>query len=219
MEKLSSNRLNDDTIKLLKRVAYSLFQSIVILFLGLSLIFLVSSWIIDDIQFGSFIGNFFIGNWGISDYGWSRGYEVLEWMSWMFPKTLELIIGPIIIGSLLGVILGRISASNLNKWQDKTVKLFSALGISIPVFFLGVSLQVIFGFHLKNLTNGAIYLPMSGLSSMSISNPPFLTGFRTLDCLFAGEWDLLWDTIWHLILPGIVFTIFVISIVIIYEKS
>ncbi|MFX1344834.1 MAG: ABC transporter permease subunit [Promethearchaeota archaeon] len=99
------------------------------------------------IQFFRHIGNFFIGNWGISTYivGSKVSLQIIIAVS----RMIGLFIFPLIIGVGAGILLGRYSYRYRGRWKDKLIQIFTALGISIPVFFFGMVLQFFFSFKIN----------------------------------------------------------------------
>ena len=124
------------------------------------------------IQYFKYIGDLFTGNWRIS-VSLYRGTKVISIFGEIIPKTVGLISLPLIIGGGLGVFLGRISSRHRGTWKDKTIQLFSIVGISLPVFFLGMAFQYVLCYELR------ICEP-SGISALPIEILTFtLTAFIT----------------------------------------
>src|SRR5439155_8770272 len=71
----------------------------------------------------------------------------------------------------------------------------SLIGISIPIFFLGLILKYVFAVRLG-------WLPSIGRQDVLI-DAKHLTNFYVLDGLITGNWTAMWDAIKHLVLPGI----------------
>ncbi len=113
------------------------------------------------IQFFRFLGNFFIGNWGISTFLFSSS-KVIEIVIISISRMIGLLIFPLIIGIGTGIWVGRISYRYRGRWIDKLIQILCALGISIPVFFFGMVLQFFFSFKLNIFSPLGIWalLPM-----------------------------------------------------------
>jgi len=79
-----------------------------------------------------------------------------------YPYTVRLALAAIIIEIVVGISAGVISAVKQYSFWDVSVTLSTSLLVSLPVFWLGMLLQMFFGIWLKNWTNGQFYLPMSG---------------------------------------------------------
>jgi peptide/nickel transport system permease protein len=100
--------------------------------------------------------------WGISrgDFGTSIFYreKVGKLMLERFPVTLHLGLLAFIVGAILGLLAGLIAAIRRGKWLDKVVTPLTYIGITIPVFWLGILLIYAFGLKLN-------WLPISGYTS------------------------------------------------------
>ena len=115
-----------------------------------------------------------------------------------FPATFELTLVAMIITVILGIPLGITSAARRNRWQDHVSRIFSLTGVSIPIFWLGLLLQMIFSFYLG-------WLPMNGRVDTQImaAHPlHYITGLYTVDSLLTGNWPVLVSCLKHLILPS-----------------
>jgi peptide/nickel transport system permease protein len=112
-----------------------------------------------------------------------------------FPGTIELTIAALIFAVGLGIPLGRLAASHAYGFTDGAVTVASLLGISIPIFVLGLTLQFIFGAQLHWLPTSGRIDPRIGLQ--------IETNFMIVDSIKSGRWDALVDALRHLILPAI----------------
>ena len=113
-----------------------------------------------------------------------------------FPATIELAVASMLFAVLVGVLLGIFSAIYRNKSIDHFSRVFSILGVSMPVFWLGLLLLLLFYYHLD-------LLPGGGRNSLFIF-PLRITGFVLLDSLLAGNWAAFWDGLSHIVLPAFV---------------
>jgi peptide/nickel transport system permease protein len=113
-----------------------------------------------------------------------------------FPATIELAIASMIFAVSVGVVLGVFSAIYRNKSIDHFSRVFSILGVSMPVFWLGLLLLLLFYYHLD-------WFPGGGRNSLFIF-PPRITGLLLLDSIIAGDWTVFWDGLSHIILPAFV---------------
>ncbi len=144
-------------------------------------------------QFFIYLGNLFAGNWGYS-ISINRGQDVWELIWERFPRTLDIAILSIIIASIVGIKTGVISATHRNKAKDTILRGFALVGVSIPVFWLGLLLQFFVAYKLG-------WLPAIGYKDMRYSDPPLRTGFMVIDAIIAGQMNLAIDYLVHLILP------------------
>jgi peptide/nickel transport system permease protein len=112
-----------------------------------------------------------------------------------FPATIELTLGALIFAVGIGVPLGRLAARHVQGWSDGMVTIVSLLGISIPIFVLGYTLQYVFAAQLHWLPAGGRIDPRLGLE--------YITGFTLIDSLLSGDPAAFFDAVRHLILPAI----------------
>lgn len=113
-----------------------------------------------------------------------------------FPATLELAIYSMIIASALGILLGVIASKSYNSVLDHLIRGFGTVTYAIPVFFLGVILQLIFGVYLHWLPTGLRINP-------SVTPPPTITGLYTVDSLLQGNFIKFYESLKALILPSL----------------
>jgi peptide/nickel transport system permease protein len=113
-----------------------------------------------------------------------------------FPATVELTAAAMIFALSLGIPLGMITAKRRGSWIDTAGTVVSLVGISIPIFFLGLMLKWLFAIQFP-------ILPDSGRIDLIEYAFPRVTNFMTIDALLAGEWGGFMDALRHLILPGI----------------
>ncbi len=120
------------------------------------------------VQYGRFWKNIFTGDLGNSIY---HRQPVLNLILQRFPATAILSATALVISLLIAFPLGIISALFQRKWPDYLALSFSILGISMPVFWLGPLLIIVFAIYLK-------LLPVAGLSSWkNVVLPAFTLGF------------------------------------------
>ncbi len=108
------------------------------------------------------------------------------------PPTIELAVAAMILATVFGVGLGVLSAVRKGKWIEYVSMTVSLFGVSIPVFWLGLILILLFGRILPTGGN------LSAGQSISA-----ITGFVLLDTLIMGRVDLFSDALRHLILPAV----------------
>ena len=112
-----------------------------------------------------------------------------------FPNTIELAIAAMIFAILIGVLAGIISATKQYSVADYSVMGIALFGISMPVFWLGIMLMMIFGVFLG-------WLPVGGRIDLLI---PYtrITGFMVIDSIITANGAALVSVIRHLILPAV----------------
>ena len=146
------------------------------------------------VQYFKYVGRVLQGNFGQST-GVSPGTEVVDVFFSRFGATIELAIGAMIFGLVLGIPLGYIAAKRRGGVTDNSLIVLSLVGIAVPVFFLAFLLKYAFAVKWG-------LLPPSGRQSPGIGATR-VTGFFILDGLITREWDASWDSVRHLILPWI----------------
>jgi peptide/nickel transport system permease protein len=139
----------------------------------------------------------YLGQLSRGDFGHSiiNNRPILEEFAVRFPGTVELTAGALLFAVGLGIPLGRYGARHVQGFGDGMVTVVSLLGVSIPIFVLGLTLQYIFAVQLR-------ILPTSGAIDPRISVPP-VTHVILVDTLLAGNPGAFVDALRHLILPSI----------------
>ena len=112
-----------------------------------------------------------------------------------FPATVELTIAAGIFALLVGIPLGFFAAKRHGGPVDHSSLFLSLIGISIPVFLLGILLKWIFSVKLG-------WLPSIGRQDVLIE-AEHPTNFYVLDGIVTANWTATWDAMKHLILPAI----------------
>ncbi len=112
-----------------------------------------------------------------------------------FPNTFELTLVAMLFAVIIGVFAGIISASKQYSIFDYTVMGIAIFGVSMPIFWLGIMLMMIFGVYLR-------WFPIGGRISMMVSIHR-ITGFYIIDSIITGNTEALLSTLHHLILPSI----------------
>ncbi|MEW6284866.1 MAG: ABC transporter permease [Chloroflexota bacterium] len=168
-------------------------------------------------QFGIYVKEIASGDFGQS---LRLGLPVTRLLIERLPTTVELSFAALLVAILVGVPLGIISAVKHNSWVDVITMVWANIGVSMPVFWLGLMLAYIFSLLLKDTP---FWLPPSGRVSPGIPTPSlaeawgltlpedsFLTGFlnfisgmNVLTAILTGNWALLKDALQHLILPAV----------------
>lgn len=142
------------------------------------------------VQYGKYLeGIVTRGDFGVSYI--MQEQPVAEQIGRRFPPTIELATAAMILAILIGIPAGVISAIWRNTWIDYLVMGVSLLGVSIPVFWLG--LLLIFAL-------GGV-LPIGGNIDPSMLIDP-KTGFMLIDTLFSEEPGAFADALRHLVLPA-----------------
>ena len=99
-----------------------------------------------SVQYGVFVKHIFSGNLGRS---YVTGQPVSSMIGAALPSTLELASAALVISVLVGIGLGVLSAVHRGRALDAAVRLISQFGISVPSFWTGLILILIFSYHLR----------------------------------------------------------------------
>lgn len=122
-----------------------------------------------------------------------------------FPATAELAISALLIAILIGIPSGVLSAVRRNSWID-TLSMFIALvGVSMPIFWLGLMLSMFFGVALH-------WLPFQSRAGVD-TTIVHITGFYLIDTLASGNLPGFIDVVRHLVLPAFVLATVPMSII------
>ncbi len=125
------------------------------------------------------------------------GIPVADEIRSRFPATLELSLAAMLVALLLGIPAGVLAATRKNRWLDHVTMSGSLLGVSLPVYWLGLLLIYLFAVNLY-------WLPPSGRISVDTGlNFQPVTGFYVLDALLSLNGVALKDVLAHLILPAL----------------
>jgi ABC-type dipeptide/oligopeptide/nickel transport system permease component len=147
-------------------------------------------------QYLSYMGDLFQGDWGRS---LASKEPVLGTIADRLPATLELIFLSMTLAVVVGIPLGIYAAYRKGEAPDMGARVGSVVGISMPVFWLGLLLQVLFAEWLGLLpATGRLSLEMSVLDPIT-----HITGFYLFDSLVTANWAGFRDAASHLVLPTI----------------
>ncbi len=168
------------------------------------------------IQFARYVDNLIHGDFGTSI---KTGQPVTEVIAQRLPMTIELAFFAMIFATTMGILLGVVSAIRRNSPTDVGTMIVANIGVSMPVFWLGMMLAYIFALLLKGTP---FFIPPSGRLSSTFSltpltqvwhldNPSPLVDFMVqfvsnsviLHSLITGDFAMLKDGLWHLILPAV----------------
>jgi len=94
---------------------------------------------------------------------YQKGRQVTDILTDKFPNTFRLAVAAILVEIIIGLLAGIISAVKQYSFWDVLVTLTTSILVSVPVFWLGMLLQMFFGIKLKQWTGETIFLPMTGM--------------------------------------------------------
>lgn len=163
----------------------------------------------------------YLGGLGRGDLGTSlrTRQPVGEIVLLRLPVTVELAVVAMVLATVVGVSLGIISAYKANSAIDVLTMIGANLGVSMPVFFLGLMLAYLFAIVLQGtpfwlppsgrLTPGVTPVPLveafhlQGLQGLPLALLTFVSNMATVNSLITGNWKILGDALRHLILPAV----------------
>jgi len=145
------------------------------------------------VQYFDFLGNIFHGDIGLSLV---TKKPVLQEFATLFPATIELAVCAILIAALIGIPLGVLAAAKRGSWFDQISMSIALTGYSMPIFWWGLLLIIVFSGTLG-------WTPVAGRIGLMYYFPD-ATGFMLIDSLRSGEKGAFVSALRHLILPSIV---------------
>ena len=158
------------------------------------------------IQYVTYMLDMLTGDWGTS-IGTKR--PVLEEIVGRLPATIELILAAMLLAVPAGILLGVLSARWQRRPPDLVVRVVSIVGVSLPAFWLGLLLQILF-FRTLHL------LPLTGRVDPDLRfTSPIVetTGLYLLDTALSGNWVAFRDVAWHLVLPALTLAAYPIGLI------
>ncbi len=157
-------------------------------------------------QYAYYIGALVKGDLGVSI---RTHNSVASDLRTAFSATFELIVVAEAIAILIGVPLGVVSAVRKDSWVDNLSRILAVSGVSLPAFWFGIILQLIFFRYLG-------ILPLSDrVGTIVLLQHPLkvLTGFYLLDSLLTGNFAVFWDALKHIILPAFTLSVYPIGLI------
>jgi peptide/nickel transport system permease protein len=167
-------------------------------------------------QFVTYLGAISRGDLGTS---FRTSQPVSTLLIERLPMTLELSVFALVFATTVGIVLGVISAYKRNSAIDAITMAGANLGVSIPVFVLGLLLAFVFAILLKNtpfalppsgrLTPGVEIVPLAARWGLGGTQGPiravidFISNIYTLNGLLSAQWGVFVDAFRHMILPAI----------------
>ncbi|SMB91387.1 ABC transporter permease [Deinococcus hopiensis] len=145
-----------------------------------------------DAQYPRYVSQLARGNLGT---GIKSNIPVRDELASRFPATAELSIAALLFALVIGMPAGILAALRRNSIWDNIATTISLVGVSMPVFWLGLLLAYFFGVKLGWLP------PSARLGNENTLQP--ITNFYVLDALLRGQPAAAWDALRHLILPAI----------------
>jgi len=126
----------------------------------------------------------------------TRSIPVVDEIKTFFPATVELTLFAMAVIVSVGILSGAFAAQHRKTGADYTIRVMSIILYSLPIFWLGIMLQMKFGAQLG-------WLPVSGRLDPGMTPDRIITGMYTVDAILMWDMRLLGDALRHLILPSI----------------
>jgi cationic peptide transport system permease protein len=145
-------------------------------------------------QYLHYLAHIFKGDFGIS---MASKIPIADDIVNLLPATIELSVIALLLAMSIGIPLGFIAAIFHKRLLDKIILSFAMVGYSIPVFWLGLLLILIFSIQLA-------WLPPAGNISL-LFEIPHTTGFLLIDILLSDseyKWQAFNNALAHIILPA-----------------
>lgn len=145
-----------------------------------------------DSQYIRFLGRLLRGDLGNSIH---RRIPIADELRLRFPATVELALLSMLIAIIVGVPVGIASAARRNSLLDGVSMIGSLIGVSMPIFWLGLMEIMLFAVFLG-------WFPIGGRLDLGIDLEP-VTHLVLLDSIIAGNGEALVDAVKHLAMPAI----------------
>jgi peptide/nickel transport system permease protein len=153
-------------------------------------------------QFIRYLGRAMQGDLGRSIQSKER---VTVELATRFPATIELTLAAMLIASTVGVLIGVLAAVRQNSWFDGLSMFVALFGFSMPIFWLGIMLILLFAWLLG-------WFPISGRLDLSVDMVR-ITNFHIIDAIATRNWTALHDALRHLVLPAVTLSTVPLAIV------
>ena len=158
------------------------------------------------VQLWDYLRGVAIGDWGVS---LRTRRPVLTDIAAGLPASIELVGTALLLGLMVGIPLGLISARYKGRVPDVLVRLVSVIGVSMPVFWLAPILQLVFFEKLELLPVAGRYDPALYYTSRLVS----YTGMTVLDALIGLNGPVLRSSLVHLVIPALVLAAYPMGVV------
>jgi peptide/nickel transport system permease protein len=146
------------------------------------------------VQYAKYISGFLTGNWGFS---YSSGQPVTTQIADRLPASLELGLCAFVLAFIAALALALLSTYRRRPIFDGVVRSVAFFGLSIPPFWFGLLVLIVF-FSFLGVLPGP-----EGRLSLDGQPPAAVTHFYTIDALLSGQFGTLLDALRHLLLPAI----------------
>ena len=144
-----------------------------------------------DSQYIRYLGRLVQGDLGNSIH---RRIAIADELKLRFPATIELALLSMLIAILVGVPVGITSAARRGSWLDSVSMVGSLIGVSMPIFWLGLMEIMLFAVFLHWFPSGGRLNPTIEVKSV--------TNFFLIDCIITGNGEALVNALKHLVMPA-----------------
>lgn len=146
------------------------------------------------VQYFYYLKSLLSGDLGISP---TTNRPVIQDIATYAPATFELALVSMLLSVIIAIPLGVISAVRENTLVDHVTRVVSLAGVSVPVFWLGLAVQLVFYYKLG-------LIPAAGRLSMWLDPPQRITGMFLVDSALTGNWEVFKDALAHILAPAII---------------
>ncbi|MCE5204307.1 MAG: ABC transporter permease [Actinomycetia bacterium] len=153
-------------------------------------------------QYFSYLAGALKGDLGVSYY---TKTPVAKEIGARFPATIELAVAAIIFATIFGILLGVIAAVKKNTIFDALGSFIALIGVSVPIFWLGILFIMFF--------SGVLHLLPSGGRIDVLLKPADVTGFYMIDALIEGNGAAFRSALVHLIQPALALGMYSMAII------
>src|SRR5262245_54486325 len=145
-------------------------------------------------QFALYVRDLAHGQMGTS---YTTAQDVSKDLRQRFPATLELVTYAMLFAIGVAVPLGVMAAIKKDSWIDHGARVIAVSGVSVPIFWLGLTLLYLFFFK-WGLLPGPV-----GRTGSATTSVDEITGIYTIDTLLHGDLNAWWECVKALILPAL----------------
>ena len=144
------------------------------------------------VQFWVYVRGLVHGDLGIS---LTDRRPVMEDLAQYLPASIELTLAAVVLVVLIGLPVGLLAGIRRGRPIDHVLRFLTVGGVSMPIFWFGIILQIVFYKQLH-------FLPIGGRLGILDIEPPQVTGFYLIDSLLAGDLPTFGSAVVHMILPA-----------------
>ena len=146
-------------------------------------------------QYGKYMSALFHGDFG---YSYSTGENVNTLMGQRLPATIELGLTAMVMALGMAVVFAGLAVYSRSRVVDRLLRTVSSIAMGAPSFWIALVLIMLLSVKLGILPGP------EGRLSPGTAPPPHHTGLFTVDALLSGQFGVLSNAVWHLMLPAFV---------------